>query len=117
MPACARCVGERPGWACIFYIALWYLYIFYIFCNAYVFGKEERGGRGGVGPSPGFTPDHLPRGAHHPGLHPSRSSPGCALHARGAGQFVSSREGPGQALHFLVPWWSHVLDRLLPGCY
>ena len=25
--------------------------------------------------------------------------------------------GKGQALHFLVPWWSHVLDRLLPGFY
>ena len=25
--------------------------------------------------------------------------------------------GKGQALHFLVPWWSHVLDHWLPGCY
>ena len=52
----------------------------------------------GVGRTPGFTPEQPARGAYHPGLHPSRSSPGCALHARGAGQFVSSGEGPGAAL-------------------
>ena len=81
--------------------------------------KKNGGGGGGVGPSPGFTPDHLARGAHHPGLHPSRSSPGCVF-MPGVPVLASGCSlvaGKGQALHFSVSGWSPVLDRWLQVRY